>query len=94
MKNLLLVAALLSLAACQRDYNRPVREGITSNPPTNPTGSVGYQQPGYGPSAGFDTAPPGRPTGSQRYQPSGRGQPDTLTASPPANPTGSQGYQR
>jgi len=94
LRNLLFAATLISLSACQSDYNRPVREGLTSTPPADPTGSAAYQQPGAAPSAGFDTAAPNKPTGSAKYQGSGRGQPDTLTASPPANPTGSAGYQR
>ena len=94
MRNLLLVAALLGLAACQRDYNRSERDSITSNPPTNPAGSAGYQRPGSGPSSGFDTTSPTSATGSAGYQGSGTGTSDRLSASPPRNPTGSAGYQR
>ena len=93
MRNLLLALALAGVAACHSDYNQPVREGISASPPSNPTGSVGYQS-SSGRASGFDTAAPNTPTGSVGYQGSGRGRPDTITAAPPANATGSAGYQR
>ena len=93
MRNLLFALALFSVGACQSKYNRPVDVGISSRPPADPTGSVGYQL-SSGLPAGFDTAPPNSSTGSVGYQRSGSGQPDTITAAPPTNPTGSVAYQR
>ena len=93
MRNLLLVAALLSLAACKSDYTERTRDTVTSAPPANPTGSVGYQGPGAD-TGRMDSTAPNSPTGSVGYQGSGAGATDRVSGAPPRNPTGSVGYQR
>lgn len=93
MRHLLLVAALLSLAACKSDYTERTRDTLTSTPPANQTGSMGYQGPGT--DAGrMDSTSPSNPTGSAGYQGSGAGAADRTSEAPPRNPTGSVGYQR
>jgi hypothetical protein len=94
MRNALFVVALLGLAACQSDYRERTNETIRTAPPANPTGSVGYQQPGTGPSGTMDSSAPGSATGAAGYQGSGTGPSDRITSTPPRNPTGSAGYQR
>jgi hypothetical protein len=93
MRSLIFVAAVLSLAACKSDYSERMRDNFTATPPANPTGSVGYQQPGMGQSGRMDSVAPGNPTGSVGYQGSGGGSTDRITGAPPRNPTGSAGYQ-
>ena len=92
MRNLLLVAALLSLAACKSDYTERTRDSVTSAPAANPTGSAAYQTPGTD-TGRQDYSAPANPTGSAGYQRSGVGA-DTVSGAPPRNPTGSVGYQQ